>query len=621
MKAVNFLTVVAFAAVGHSAAYALSLRVSDAAGAPGATDIAVNITVEGGVGVAGGDLTLTYNASVLTAKRATVGALAVSAGLTVAGNTATPGQVKISMASATGISTGSGVLVIITFDVAPNAAPGTYRLELTRTDLFDEQVRTLPLQSNSPGIFTITGPTIQPPASGTGIKVRVGDVAASLGDTSVSVRISVENAKGLAGGDLVLTYETSILTAKQVTAGSLANTSGIIVIGNIATAGQVKISMAGATGSTSGDGVLVNIAFDVNSTAPVGTTDLILTKVELLDETVTALMVSETHNGKFSIGTLPPLPPFSISLDMNTASGDQATHNLTGVQPGAIVPIQIFGGNIREAVGFSAWFEYDTTQVAYEGFEAGDVLPDAQFPGPKQGTNPTWVEIGAAALGAAATSDGGLLGTIRFRASSSFSGTTIRMVKAEILRNGQEQFETLTTNIEVAIKKLSAIDFDGDGSVEFRDFFLFADNFGQPMTPARTKFDLDGDGKIGFGDFFLFADAFGKSGGEVGKLMALAQEYIGLPLSPRLEQNYPNPFNAWTTIRYQVAGEGVVQLEVFDLSGQRVRALVNELKGPGIYEVVWDGTNEAGQQVSSGMYLVRLRVGEWDEVRKVLMVK
>ena len=53
-------------------------------------------------------------------------------------------------------------------------------------------------------------------------------------------------------------------------------------------------------------------------------------------------------------------------------------------------------------------------------------------------------------------------------------------------------------------------DFSGDGAVDFDDFFMFADIFGQPKTKAREKFDLDWDGAIDFNDFFLFADAFGK---------------------------------------------------------------------------------------------------------------
>jgi hypothetical protein len=55
-----------------------------------------------------------------------------------------------------------------------------------------------------------------------------------------------------------------------------------------------------------------------------------------------------------------------------------------------------------------------------------------------------------------------------------------------------------------------AADFNGDGEVNFDDFFGLAAVFGQPATGGAAKFDLDGDGTVGFGDFFKFADSFGK---------------------------------------------------------------------------------------------------------------
>ena len=76
------------------------------------------------------------------------------------------------------------------------------------------------------------------------------------------------------------------------------------------------------------------------------------------------------------------------------------------------------------------------SQVVYEGFDAGDVLPNAQAL-PEQGTNPTFVEIGIVSFGGQATVNSGLVGTIRFRATAAFSGTAIRLVRAELGRGGQ----------------------------------------------------------------------------------------------------------------------------------------------------------------------------------------
>jgi hypothetical protein len=484
------------------------VRVDTVSAKPGDADVSVGIRIENGVGLAGGDLTLTYDASVLTAKRVTPGSLATASSINVIGNTTTIGQVKISMAGATGISSDSGVLVNVFFDVKQAVPAGRYTLEVTRVVLRNEQAQVLQVQNIFSGSLTITtspGGGDQPPGSESGITIRVEDGSASPGDTAIAIDILVEDAAGLAGGDLTLTYDASVLTAKRVTPGPLISSSGITVIGNIATTGQVKISMAGATGISSDNGVLVTLTFDVKSTAQPGVFNLTLTKVVLRDETAAVLTIAKMSNGKVSIQE-ETLPNFSISLDLNTASGDQALQSLTGIQPASVISIQIFGKNIKDAIGFSTRFEYDPAQLAYEEFEIGSALPNAQSPGPIQGTNPAWVEVGAAVFGGTVTSDDGWLGTIRFRTDLCFSGTVVRMVRAEIHRAGQ--FETLNTEIVVDLKASPSSDFNENGTVDFSDFLLFASAFKQ--TNADPKFDLNGDGEVGFQDFFIFAGNFGK---------------------------------------------------------------------------------------------------------------
>ena len=93
------------------------------------------------------------------------------------------------------------------------------------------------------------------------------------------------------------------------------------------------------------------------------------------------------------------------------------------------------------------------------------------------------------------------------------------------------------------------------------------------------------------------------------------------PLVNRLFPCYPNPFNPTTTIRFSLAEESAVFLAVYDLRGRRVRNLVNEPRLPGTYTVVWDGTDDSGQIVASGVYLYSLETGNFRAVRKSLILK
>lgn len=94
-----------------------------------------------------------------------------------------------------------------------------------------------------------------------------------------------------------------------------------------------------------------------------------------------------------------------------------------------------------------------------------------------------------------------------------------------------------------------------------------------------------------------------------------------LPYVFALSPNYPNPFNPTTTISFEIPEAGLVKVEIFNILGQRVKSLVSDYKAPGRYSVIWDGRNEAGQEVSSGVYFYRLQESERTDIRKMLLLK
>ncbi len=89
----------------------------------------------------------------------------------------------------------------------------------------------------------------------------------------------------------------------------------------------------------------------------------------------------------------------------------------------------------------------------------------------------------------------------------------------------------------------------------------------------------------------------------------------------QLFQNYPNPFNPQTTIAYTLPKRTFVQLKIFDAFGQEVRTLANELQQAGAKSVVWDGKNDQGQLVSSGLYVYKILAEGFTQSSKAVLLK
>ncbi|NIR52392.1 T9SS type A sorting domain-containing protein [candidate division KSB1 bacterium] len=88
-----------------------------------------------------------------------------------------------------------------------------------------------------------------------------------------------------------------------------------------------------------------------------------------------------------------------------------------------------------------------------------------------------------------------------------------------------------------------------------------------------------------------------------------------------LSQNFPNPFNAGTTLTYQISAQNKVEIKVFNILGQQVKNLLSEEKEPGTYRIQWDGTGVNGRDVSSGVYMIKFEVGDFRQIRKVILVR
>lgn len=95
----------------------------------------------------------------------------------------------------------------------------------------------------------------------------------------------------------------------------------------------------------------------------------------------------------------------------------------------------------------------------------------------------------------------------------------------------------------------------------------------------------------------------------------------GIPNVFDLAQNYPNPFNPETSIRYQVANPSDVKIQVYNLMGQLVNTLVDRRQAQGNYTITWNGRNDRGQVVATGVYLLKMQAGDFTKVRKMAFIR
>jgi len=101
-----------------------------------------------------------------------------------------------------------------------------------------------------------------------------------------------------------------------------------------------------------------------------------------------------------------------------------------------------------------------------------------------------------------------------------------------------------------------------------------------------------------------------------------AIKVIGKPTTYALDQNYPNPFNPSTTIGYQIPEDNThVQLIIYNTTGQIVKTLIDGNQNAGVYKVVWNGINNSGVHISSGVYFYRIAAGKFVQVKKLLLLK
>lgn len=174
--------------------------------------------------------------------------------------------------------------------------------------------------------------------------------------------------------------------------------------------------------------------------------------------------------------------------------------------------------------------------------------------------------------------------------------------------------------------RLTYADADGNGTIDVGDALVIALNWERTHVAGSATFPPDFD-------FTPFRDGFvqlktsleGMSESENGRRLLQAVDNIlgekSLPRGFALSQNHPNPFNPATRINYDLPEASNVRLTIHNILGQTVKVLVDEYQDAGFRYTIWDGCDQSGRSVSSGVYFYRLDAGRFREVRKMLKIQ
>ena len=356
----------------------------------------------------------------------------------------------------------------------------------------------------------------------------------------------------------------------------------------------------------------------------------------------------------FSVETdsIVKVPDVSVGADVATVSLSPS------IPPAAIgdrltLPITIAGG--VDVAGYQMEIEFDVAALRYISSANADYLPVGAFVVPAL-VSGNRVTLAATAL--SGSSEGsGTLATLVFEVIAA-NPSLPRLSVAKLTDSNADFLEVRIENTEVVEPVQLAADVNGDGIVSLEDISAAAERLGQS---GENIADVNGNGIVDAADFLLIAAAIEQgnaapslhsdavvnlfTAAEVHQWLQLArQQKLTGPIYQRgfllLEQllailtptetvllpNYPNPFNPETWIPYRLSESVNVTVWIYAADGRLVRTLTLGHQAVGIYEsrsraAYWDGRNQLGESVASGMYFYTLIAGDFAATRKLLIRK
>ena len=351
---------------------------------------------------------------------------------------------------------------------------------------------------------------------------------------------------------------------------------------------------------------------------------------------------------------------FEPGTDYTVSMGIGYTFSKTRIHTGDTFTLDIRAENITDLAGWQFDITFDPSALEAINVTEGDFL--------KIDGGTTFFQSGSidnasgkiTGLSAARFSGGvsgvGTLLQVRFKAKSA-GETQLALRKFQFGSVTGDNIPAGPHEIRINVEEgLPTGDVNRDGIVSILDLILVAQQLGRRV-PAGSPVDINGDGVVSILDLIRVAQGIAGSpaapaAGAKSVDAAMIEAWIAharleddgsvafkqgienlqnllaslIPEETALLRNYPNPFNPETWIPYQLAESAEVTLTIYDMNGQLVQRLEVGHQAAGMYQsrsraVYWDGRNQLGESVASGLYFYTLTAGEFSATRRMLILK
>ena len=358
---------------------------------------------------------------------------------------------------------------------------------------------------------------------------------------------------------------------------------------------------------------------------------------------------------------------FEPGTDYTVSTGLGYAFSKTPIHVGDTFTFDVRAENITDLAGWQFDIDFDPTILEAVDVSEGEFLKTdggSTFfqPGSIDNTAGKITGLSAARLSAQGATGSGTLLQVRFKAKS-VGETALTLHKFQFGSATGDSIPAGPHQITIVVEgRLTTGDVNRDGVVSILDLILVAQQLGRRVS-AGSSVDVNGDGIVSILDLIRVAQGIAESpaapplippqaGGEGRVDAATIKAWIAqarleddgslvfkegiknlekllaslIPEETALLANYPNPFNPETWIPYQLAESAEVTLTIYDMNGHLIRRLVLGHQAAGMYRsrsraVYWDGRNQLGEPVASGLYFYTLTAGEFTETRRMLILK